>query len=63
MCVVVAGGGGGALKVGPGQHLRSTSNRNLSDVMLTCVRTVAPEIAEIGSAEMRSNTPVTEIMR
>ena len=62
MCVVVAGGGGGSLKV-PGQHLRSTANRNLSDVLLTCLRTVAPEITEVGSAEMRSTTVVSEIMR
>jgi hypothetical protein len=62
MCVVVAGGGGGVLKV-PGTHVRSTANRNLSDVLLTCVRTVAPEITEIGSAEMRSSTVVSEIMR
>ena len=62
MCVVVAGGGGGMLKV-PGTHVKSTSNRNLSDVLLTCVRTVAPEVTEIGSAEMRSTTTVSEIMR
>lgn len=62
MCVVVAGGGGGTLKT-PGTHVRSTTNRNLSDVLLTCVRTVAPEITEIGSQEMRSMTSVSEIMR
>lgn len=62
MCVVVAGGGGGVLKT-PGVHVRSTSNRNLSDVLLTCLRTVAPEITEVGSAEMRSTTTVAEIMR
>ena len=62
MAVVVAGGGGGMLKV-PGTHVRSTSNRNLSDVLLTCVRTVAPELTEIGSAEMRSTTTVSEILR
>jgi hypothetical protein len=62
MCVVVAGGGGGILK-NPGIHYRVTNNRNLSDVLLTCVRTVAPEITEIGSQEMRSTTTVSEIMR
>jgi hypothetical protein len=61
MAVVVAGGGGGMLRV-PGGHVRAPS-RNLSDVLLTCVRTVAPEVTEIGSAEMRSTTTVTEIMR
>lgn len=62
MCVVVGGGGGGVLK-NPGVHVRTTQNRNLSDVLLTCVRTVAPEITEIGSQEMRSTTVVSEIMR
>ncbi len=61
MCVIVAGGGGGALRR-PGGHLRSKTDRNLSDILLTCVRTVAPEIAEIGSDAMRSTTPVSEIM-
>lgn len=61
MCIIVAGGGGGALRR-PGGHLRSKTARNLSDVLLTCVRTVAPEITEIGSGAMRSTTPVTEIM-
>jgi hypothetical protein len=45
----------------PGGHLRSKADRNLSDVLLTCVRTVAP-VASIGSAEMRSTNVVTEIM-
>ena len=62
MCVIVGGGGGGAF-LNPGLHYRVTNNRNLSDVLLTCVRTVAPELTEIGSMEMRSATQVTEIMR
>jgi hypothetical protein len=61
MCVVVAGGGGGALRR-PGGHMRVTDDRNLSDVLLTCVRTVAPRVASIGSDAMFSTTPVTEIM-
>ncbi len=61
MAVIVGGGGGGVLRV-PGGHVRSTNDRNLSDVLLTCVRTVAPEVTEIGSAEMRSTTTVSEIM-
>lgn len=61
MCIIVAGGGGGTLKR-PGGHLRSKTDRNLSDILLTCVRTVAPEVTEIGSDAMRSSTPVTEIM-
>ena len=61
MCVLVGGGGGGMLKT-PGTHVRSTTNRNLSDVLLTCLRTVAPEITEVGSMEMKSTTPVAEIL-
>ena len=61
MCIIVAGGGGGALRR-PGGHLRSKTDRNLSDVLLTCVRTVAPGVTEIGRAEMRSTTPVTEML-
>jgi hypothetical protein len=61
MPVIVAGGGGGLLRQ-PGGHLR-LPDRNLSDVLLTCVQTVAPEIAQIGSAEMRSSTVVSEISR
>ncbi len=61
MCVIVAGGGGGTLRR-PGGHLRSKNDRNLTDVLLTCVRTVAPQVTELGSDVMRSTTPVTEIM-
>lgn len=62
MCIVVAGGGGGVLKT-PGIHHRVTNNRSLSDIQLTCMRTVAPDLAEVGSAEMRSTTVVSEILR
>lgn len=58
--VVVGGLGGGMIKRGGG-HLRQ-NGRNVSDVLLTCARTVAPEITEVGSAEMRSTTPVSEIL-
>jgi hypothetical protein len=61
MCVIVAGRGGGARRR-PGGHLRSKTDRNLSDILLACVRTVAPEIAQIGSDAMLSSTPVSEIM-
>lgn len=60
MPVIVAGGGGGMLRQ-PGGHLR-LQDRNLSDVLLTCAKTAAPEITSIGSAEMLSTTPVSEIM-
>jgi hypothetical protein len=62
MAIVVGGGGGGMLKV-PGGHVRSKTNRNLSDILLTCMKTVVPEITEVGKAEMHSTTVVGEIMR
>lgn len=44
--VLVCGRGGGAL--GPSTHYRSPSGENLSNVLLTCMKTVAPEITEVG---------------
>jgi hypothetical protein len=61
MPIIVAGGGGGTLRE-PGGHFRAV-NRNLSDILLTCVKTVVPEITEIGSREMRSTMVVSEILR
>jgi hypothetical protein len=62
MPVLVGGGGGGVLKQ-PGGHFKSKNNRNMSDILLTCMRTVVPELQAVGSAEMRSTTVVSEIMR
>jgi len=59
MAVIAAGG----LLRSPAGHLRSKTNRNLSDVLLTCMHAVDPEITEVGAAEMRSTTLITEIMR
>jgi Protein of unknown function (DUF1552) len=57
--VLVAGGGGGRL-VHPGIHYRSV-DRNISDVSLTVLRAVVPEITSIGSGAPYSNTPVAEL--
>jgi hypothetical protein len=57
--VLVAGGGGGRL-VHPGIHFRAI-DRNLSDVSLTVLQAVVPEVTSIGSGQPYSNTPVTEL--
>lgn len=63
MPVVIAGGGGGALR-NPGTHFRaaSGSNRNLSDVLLSALQAVSPNITSVGSGVGLSTTPVTEIL-
>ena len=63
MPVVIAGGGGGALKR-PGQHFRAAqgSNRNLSDALLSALKAVSPSITSVGAEEGYSSTPVTEIL-
>jgi hypothetical protein len=57
--VLIAGGGGGRL-VHPGIHLRSV-DRNISDVSLTVLQAVVPEVISIGSGQPYSNTPVAEL--
>ena len=54
--IIVAGGGGGALKH-PGVHYRSASGENTTDILLSCLQTLDPSVAEAGSAEGYSNTP------
>jgi hypothetical protein len=54
--IVIAGRGGGALKY-PGVHYRSSSDENTTDVLLSCLQTLDPSVAEAGSAEGYSNTP------
>lgn len=62
MPVIIAGGGGGALK-NPGTHFRAGgANRNLSDVLLSTLKAVSPTITSVGSDEGLSTTPVTEIL-
>jgi hypothetical protein len=57
MPYVVAGGGGGAL-VHPGIHYRSDTDENATDIMLALVKSVCPEVTELGSANGYSNTPL-----
>ena len=54
-----AGRGGGAL-VHPGIHYQAQSG-NASDILLTCARTVCPELTEIGGGPGRSDTPVSAL--
>jgi hypothetical protein len=58
--IIVAGGGGGAL-THPGIHYRSESQENATDIMLTAVRSVCPEITELGSANGYSNVPLAAL--
>ncbi len=59
MPIVVAGGGGGAL-THPGVHHRQDGG-NASDILLTCARTVCPELPEVGSGPGRSTSPVAAL--
>lgn len=59
--IIVAGGGGGALKT-PGVHYRSPSKENSTDILISCLKTLDPEITEAGSAEGYSNTPCGAIL-
>ncbi len=68
--ILIIGGGGGRIK--QGVHVRSTSERNTSDVVLTVLQAVVPTATELGSVDPMyhvnnapdpaySNTPVTEL--
>jgi hypothetical protein len=48
--MLLIGGGGGRLKH-PGIHVRGTSDRNASDVVLTAVQAVVPTMTEVGSTD------------
>lgn len=61
MPIIVAGGGGGALKH-PGIHYRSPSDENTTDILLACVQAVAPEVTELGSEQGYSNTPLSALV-
>src|SRR5260370_37420682 len=54
--ILVAGRAGGYLKH-PGIHLRSTSNDNSSDVLLTCMQSAGASVDSVGSGGGLSNTP------
>lgn len=56
---LVAGRGGGALRH-PGIHVNANS-ANATDVLLTCLQTVAPEAAEAGGDNGYSNTPFSPL--
>lgn len=58
--IIVAGRGGGALTY-PGIHYRSPSGENTTDILLTILQAIAPEVTEAGSAEGASNTPCQAI--
>jgi hypothetical protein len=53
--IIVAGRGGGALAY-PGVHYRSPSDENTSDILLSCLQTIAPEVTEVGSEQGYSST-------
>ncbi len=48
--MLLIGGGGGRLKH-PGIHVRSTNDRNASDVVLTAIQAVVPTLTEVGSID------------
>jgi Protein of unknown function (DUF1552) len=54
--IIVAGRGGGALRY-PAVHHRSTTFENTADALLSCVRTVAPQVTSVGSKLGMSTTP------
>ncbi|MCU0686048.1 MAG: DUF1552 domain-containing protein [Polyangiaceae bacterium] len=56
---LVIGGGGGRL-VHPGIHVRQPG-RNLSDVALTVLQAVVPEVTSIGAGPPASSTPVAQL--
>jgi hypothetical protein len=58
--IIVAGRGGGALQF-PGIHYRSPNKENTSDILLTCLQTVAPSATEVGGDVGYSNTPCKAI--
>ena len=59
MPFIIAGGAGGNL-VTPGVHIRDQS-RNASDILLTAMRSIAPEIESVGTGPGYSDTTVTEL--
>lgn len=62
---VVAGRGGGLLKY-PGEHYRSPSGENTSDILLACLKTIVPEATEVGATNADgdgySNTPCAALL-
>lgn len=60
--VVLAGRARGKILTGFHYRAPAGSQRNLSDVLLSCVKAFDPAVTEIGAAEGYSNTPLTEIL-
>jgi hypothetical protein len=58
--LLVAGGGGGALKT-PGVHYRASGKENTADVLLACLQAVVPDAVDIGSGQGYSNKPCKAI--
>ena len=58
--VLIAGKAGGALK--SGLHVRSTTGRNTSDILLSLMKAVVPGTTSVGAAQGASTTPVTELL-
>lgn len=56
MPIIVAGRGGGALRY-PAVHDASTNGENTANALLSCIRTVAPDVASVGSKLGISTTP------
>ncbi len=57
---IVAGRGGGTLKY-PGVHYRS-NDENASDMLLACLKAVAPEATSVGGDNGYSETPLSGIL-
>ena len=61
MPVIVAGGGGGALRT-PSVHYRSPNEENTSDILMSVLQAFDPTATEVGAAAGYSTTPVSAIM-
>ncbi|PRP92349.1 hypothetical protein ENSA5_49800 [Enhygromyxa salina] len=59
--IIVAGGGGGALKY-PGVHYRSPKRENTSDILLACLQSVCPGASEVGGTLGHSSSPLSAIL-
>jgi len=57
---IVAGRGGGTLKY-PGVHYKS-NDENVSDMLLACLKSVAPEATSVGGDNGYSETPMSGIL-
>jgi hypothetical protein len=60
MPCIVAGRGGGAL-THPGIH-HNAASASVSDVLLACLKSVAPEVNEVGGGNGYSNTPLSALL-